>query len=387
MAIDFSKASSADASAKKSKPAKVAAGSKKDWLNVDLATLRSGGGIPANHRKFFTEQLALLLETGNNLHGSLEILAAQTDYEPLKELIEDLHNRVTKGTTFSQALRQHKTTFSQTYITLVDAGEQGGYLPRVLMHLLEMEEKREEMRSMVSSAFFYPVMLISFSVLVVIFVLTSIFPKFIPLFASSGAELPLSTRALMMSSDLFLNYWWLLLAVIVGVGVYLKILLSQPAMRATFDQKILTAPFIGGLAVRIHLTHMMRLLHLSLENGVSLVDALKVSKEASGNKSFQLFVEDLIKNVSEGKGLGVGFRKQKFIPHLIKQMIQTGEESGKLDLVTGRVADYYQKELARKLSLLSKIIEPIMLLGMGVFISFIVSALILPIFKISSAVN
>ena len=150
---------------------------------------------------------------------------------------------------------------------------------------------------------------------------------------------------------------------------------------------MLTTPLIGTLFIRLYLTHMMRLLSLSLANGVNLLDALMICKDATNNRSFQNFVQKLVDNVSEGKGLGAGFRESKFIPQLIKQMIQTGEESGKLPLVTGRIADYYQKELAKKLSMLSKIIEPAMLLAMGVFIALIVSALILPIFKLSSTMH
>lgn len=391
MAIDFSKTNASPAKAKtsaSSKPKKKKKNAEKiDWLNADISTLRSGTAIKASHRKFFTEQLALLLETGNTLHMSLELLQSQTDYAPLRDLIEDLHARVTKGVSFASALRQHPKVFSATYTTLVEAGEAGGYLPRVLTHLVEMEEKREELRSMVTSAFFYPVMLILFSLLVVVFVLTVIFPKFLPLFESSGASLPLSTQVLMTSSNLVMHYWWAILAVIGGIGFYVHRSLSNPVKRAKFDAMILSMPFMGTLSVQINLTHMMRLLHLSLQNGVSLIDALRVSKDASKNIAFREFVEVLIKNVSEGKGLGVGFRQASFIPHLIKQMIQTGEESGKLELVTGRVADFYQRELSRKLSTLSKIVEPVMLLGMGVFIAFIVSALVLPIFRISSAVN
>ncbi len=349
--------------------------------------LFSDGKLTANHRKFFTEQLALLIETGNTLHGSLEILETQSDHAELKAMILDLHERVTKGQTFAQALGNHKKLFSQTYITLIDAGEQGGYLVTVLGHLLEMEEKREELKAMMVSAFTYPIILTGFSILVVVFVLTSIFPKFTVLFSSSGTQLPMITQVLMSASDFMINYWWALLGVVVMLGFYLKMLFSQPNFRRWFDYTLLTAPVAGALFTRLYLTHMMRLLSLSLENGVSLIDALTICKDATHNQSFQNFVEKLVSNVSEGKGLGLGFRETKFVPTLIKQMIQTGEESGKLSLVTGRIADYYQKELAKKLSMLSKIIEPAMLLGMGVFVALIVSALILPIFKLSSTMN
>ena len=217
MAIDFSDRASAQPE-------------KKMGSAVRSFKFSTGGKLTANHRKFFTEQLALLIETGHTLHGSLEILESQTDHAELKTIINDMHDKVTKGQTFSQALGQHKKLFSQTYITLVDAGEQGGYLATVLGHILEMEEKREELRSMVVSAFTYPVILTVFSVAVVIFVLTSIFPKFTVLFSSSGAALPGITLALMTASDFLIAYWWALLLFIGMIGFYIKILLGQPVL-------------------------------------------------------------------------------------------------------------------------------------------------------------
>ena len=360
---------------------------KKTGSSLQSINITFGGKLTAKHRKIFTEQLALLLETGNTLHGSLELLENQTDHEQLKKVITDLHEKVTHGKTFAQALRQHKNLFSPTYITLIDAGEEGGYLATVLNHLLEMEDKREELRSMVVSAFTYPVILIIFSILVVVVVLTTIFPKFTVLFASSGAKLPLTTQLLMSASDFLIGYWWVLLVLLVSTVFLLRNYFSRPVNQAHLDEKLLNFPIFGGLLVRIYLTHMMRLLHLSLGNGVSLIDALTICKDASRNNSFQKLMETLVTNVSEGKGLGVGFKESKFIPQLIKQMIQTGEESGKLPLVTGRIADHYQRELAKNLALISKIIEPVMLLFMGVFVAFIVSALILPIFQLSGTMK
>lgn len=376
MAIDFSDSSSTVSSAEKNS-------------SSSLMSMKIGPGakLNSNHRKLFTEQLALLLETGNTLHGSLDVLRNQTDHELMIAMLDDLHDKVTKGQTFSQALRSHSKLFSQTYITLVAAGEEGGYLPTVLDHLLDMEVKREELRSMVVSAFTYPVILILFSIIIVVFVLTSVFPKFTVMFESSGTSLPLVTQILMSASDLLIAYWWVLVGGITAIALYVRMLIAQPKIRARLDEIFLTMPIVGGLTSRLYLTHMMRLLTLSLGNGVTLLDALTICKEASSNNAFQNFVQKLIDNVSEGKSLGVGFREAKFVPQLIKQMIQTGEESGQLPLVTGRVADYYQRDLGRKLDMLSKIIEPVMLLGMGIFVSFIVSALILPIFKLSSGVH
>lgn len=343
--------------------------------------------VTARERKFFTEQLALLLETGNSLTGSLDIIATQTENVALRKIIEDICNQIGAGKSFSHALAAHSQVFSTTYVTLIRASEEGGYMDNVLKHILAMEEKREDLQNTLTSAFTYPAFLIVFAGGVIIFILSYVFPKFASLFESIHDQLPGITLALMWLSDITRNYWWALAGALLAVVGFFIWWLGRPDGLQKINDLATHIPLLGDLLMQIYLIQTMRMIGLSLENGVTLVDAVDSCRDMVRNTRFIKFIDDVNHNVNEGRGFSLGFSETDFIPPLVRQMIQTGEESGCLALVTSRIADYYQRDLARRLGNLSKMIEPVMLLIMGVVVGLIVSSLILPIFKLSRAVH
>lgn len=343
--------------------------------------------VGANDRKFFTEQLALLLETGNSLVDALVMISGQTSNPGLSRVLDDVRERVEEGMLFSAALSTHPEVFPNTYTTLIKSSEDGGFMDRVLKHILAMDEKREELQATLISAFTYPAFLAVFTVAVVIFILAYVFPKFEVMFESIKGDLPAITLALMWVSDVITEYWW---AVLGGTAAVVALLLR--AMRKMDGQQVINnlltgIPLFRGLIYQIYMIQFMRVLSLSLGNGVTLVDALTACKDLVKFSSYAGFIESLLSNVNEGRGLSVGFTDSQFVPPLACQMMRIAEEAGRLPLVTGRIADYYQRELERRLHTLSKVIEPIMLLVMGVVVGLIVSALILPIFKVSGSVH
>ena len=343
--------------------------------------------VTARDRKFFTEQLALLLETGNSLASSLEIIARQTENISLTKIIDDISGQISSGKSFSQALALHPQVFSTTYVTLINASEEGGYMDNVLKHILDMEEKRENLQNTLTSAFTYPAFLIVFAGAVILFILAYVFPKFAELFESIHDELPAITLVLMWLSDITRNYWWALVGGIVAVIGLVLWWIGQPNGLQKINDLTTHIPLIGNLILQIYLIQTMRMIGLSLENGVSLVDAIAACSDVVKNSRFIKFIDNVNQNVIEGRGFSSGFNETDFIPPLVRQMVQTGEESGQLALVTSRIADYYQRDLSRRLENLSKMIEPVMLLVMGVVVGLIVSSLILPIFKLSRAVH
>ncbi|MFQ5561771.1 MAG: type II secretion system F family protein, partial [Nitrospinota bacterium] len=285
------------------------------------------------------------------------------------------------------AMRKHPEMFSSTFVNLVAASEQGGFLHAVLKRLTEMEANREKLRSILISAFSYPFFLTLFSLSVTIFILVFVFPKFEVLFSSIQDQLPFTTVVLMGTSYLLKHNWYFLLALLV-IFLYasLKWTCSAPGKETLASLK-LKLPFIKNLFIRLYLIQLLRTMGLSLENGVSIIDALKSSREIIDNALFREFVGTLESDVLEGKGVATGFEVSELIPSMVKQMISTGEESGNLPLVMNRVADFYEGELEKKLELLSKVAEPVMLLVMGLVVGVLVSSLILPIFKLSRVVH
>jgi type II secretory pathway component PulF len=343
--------------------------------------------VTVRERDFFTEQLALLLETGTALHAALAILQHQVDNPALRSVLGQVQADIAAGQSFSQALTQHPAVFSVTYVKLVAAAEGGGFLPEVLTELVAMGENREQLQRKVLSAFSYPAFLAVFSLVVVVFVLVVVFPKFAEMFGAIRDRLPVTTVALMAASDLVRQHWVLLLALCAGAGGGLRYWLGTPEGRIAMDRMKLATPWLGGIFVRLYLSQTLRVLSLSLSHGVPMVDALIACRDVVRNTVFQRFLADVERGVREGRGLSVGFQEAGFIPSLARQMVATGEETGNLPKTMERVATFYESELKRRLETFARLAEPVMLLVMGVVVGVVVSSLILPIFKLSRAVS
>lgn len=338
-------------------------------------------------RIFFTEQLALMLEAGMALHEALKAFCTLDIKPELKTIIESLMHDVEEGKSFSAALSRHVAFFSGAYVNLVAAAEVGGFLDRVLVELKDMDEKREKLKSTVVSAMVYPAFLILFSLGVVVFVLVFVFPKFADLFARISDQLPGSTKVLMAASDALINYWWVFIAVVLSLVIAGRYWLSTTRGTETMDRLKLSVYMIRDIFVQLYLVQSMRLMAMSMANGVSVMDTLEACREVVRNNVFNRFIAQLQVHVEEGAGFSTGFEEAGFIPATVKQMIKTGDDTGNLPQVMARVADYYERELEKKLALFARLVEPIMLLVMGGVVGLIVSSLILPIFKLSRAVG
>ena len=338
-------------------------------------------------RMFFTEQLSLLLETGTPLHAALQAIRKQVGNPGMARIIDDLLEDVTSGKSFSHALSKHPALFSGTYVNLVSAAEEGGFLDKVLLELMKMDEKREELRSTVVSALSYPGFLVVFSIFVVIFVLVVVFPKFADMFSSIADQLPATTIILMNTSQFLISYWIPFTAGSIAAVIALIWWLRTVAGKAVLDRLKLKVFGLRDIFLQIYLIQSLRVLGMSMANGVSVRDALASCHEVVLNKVFQNFLTGVEDKVNEGEGFAVAFQTTDFIPPMVSQMITTGEETGNLPIVLTRVADYYERELAKKLKSFSRMVEPIMLIVMGGVVGLIVSSLILPIFKLSQAVG
>jgi len=360
-------------------------------IKADAITNALGGLLQkkpdVQDRIFFTEQLALMLEAGMALHEALKAFCTLDTKPEVKTIIESLMNDVEEGRTFSAALSRHAEFFSSAYINLVAAAENGGFLDRVLIELKEMDEKREKLKATVVSAMVYPAFLVLFSFGVVVFVLVFVFPKFAELFARISDQLPGSTKVLMAASHALINYWWLFIAVMLLLAIAGHYWLRTPHGIETMDRLKLSIVVIRDIFVQLYLVQSMRLMAMSMDNGVSVMDTLDACREVVRNNVFNRFIAQLQVHVEEGAGFSTGFEQASFIPATVKQMIRTGDDTGNLPQVMAKVADYYERELEKKLALFARLVEPIMLLVMGAVVGLIVSSLILPIFKLSRAVS
>ena len=348
-----------------------------------------GGGkrASASDRMFFTEQLALMLETGESLFGAVTTIAKQTENAEMRTIVEKVALDISEGRSFGAALSEHEHIFSSTYVNLIAASEAGGFMHEVLEQLLHMEEKREQLRNTLVSAATYPMFLITFSIAVVVFVLVVVFPKFGDMFQSIHDQLPMSTKALMAASDVMRDYWYLLLGATVAFFVAVRQWLGTESGTARIDYIKLHAPGIRDIFTQIYLVQSLQVLSLSLNNGVSVMESLEACRDVVKNSLFRGLISKIEASVQAGAGVAAGLADSTFLPDLAKHMIATGEQTGNLGKVAGRISAYYEVQLAKKLDKLSKLAEPMMLLIMGVVVGVLVSSLILPIFKLSRAVS
>nr|MDJ0807905.1 type II secretion system F family protein [Gammaproteobacteria bacterium] len=343
--------------------------------------------ISDKDRHFFTEQMALLLETGTNLHVSLQALKGQLSNPAMRELLEQLIEDVGEGKQFSHALAKHPQVFSQTYVNLIAASEDGGFMHEVLEQLLEMEEKRAQLRQTLFSALSYPVFLLLFALGVVLFVLVVVFPKFADMFSMISDQLPATTTFLMAASEFFRKQWVYLLIAMASTVLLFRYWASSQTGRYRLDWCKLNLPVVRNVFIQLYLLQSLRVLSLSLSNGVGILDTLHACRDVVPNQLFQAFIGKVERRVEAGEGIARGFEDADFIPPIVEQMISTGEETGNLPKVMARLSDYYERELSNLLKTLSKLAEPVMLLVMGVVVGLLVSSLILPIFKLSRAVG
>ena len=360
-------------------------GEKPRGLNFQLPGGNKRAGAP--DRMFFTEQLALLLETGESLFGALTTIVQQTENAEMRQVVEKIAQDISEGRSFAVALADHESIFPSTYVNLIAASESGGFMYEVLEQLLKMDEKREQMRATLVSAATYPLFLIAFSLAVVVFVLVIVFPKFGTMFQSIYDQLPASTKILMGASDVIRDYWIVLLAGISVLFIAARKWLASDSGSARVDHMKLHTPGIRDVFTQIYLVQSLQVLSLSLNNGVSVMESLDACRDVVQNSLFRRLIAKVEESVQAGAGVAAGLQDSTFLPDLAKHMIATGEQTGNLGKVAGRICDYYEVQLAKKLDALSKLAEPIMLLVMGVVVGVLVSSLILPIFKLSRAVS
>jgi type II secretory pathway component PulF len=343
--------------------------------------------IGVEQRMAFTEQLALLLDTGVSIHEALNALKHQTVDTQFAAILQSLFDQVTEGKPLSLALSRHPEMFSQSYVSLVAAAEEGGFLQQVLKQLLEIDEKNSRLRSTITSALAYPVFLILFSIAVVVFVLVVVFPKFADLFQSIRGELPYTTLALMALSDFLTRHWLLSLLALAGAAAGVLAWLNSRVGEALIDALKLRIPLVGDIFMQVYLNQTLNVIGLALVSGVPATTALKAAQDVIRNRNFARFVETVRNEVNEGRGMASGFAKAAFIPPMVREMVATGERSGQLGKVMMRVADFYGRELNRRIALLARIAEPFMLLVMGVVVGLLVASLVLPIFKLSKGLH
>jgi len=354
---------------------------------VKKRRMRGGSSIKQRDIAIFTRQLATMMKAGVPLLQAFDIVGRGASNPRLTKLLNDIRTDVETGTSLSVAFRKHPMQFNALYCNLVEAGEAGGILEQLLERLAIYEEKTLQLKQKVKSALIYPaaVMVVAFVVLTVIMLF--VIPAFKEVFTSFGADLPAPTLAVMWLSDQFVRYWWLLL--IVGVGgsyMFIQTWRRSEAMQIAMDRIFLRLPVFGDLVRKSVLARWTRTLSTLFGAGVPLVEALDSVGGASGNAVYRLATEQIQKEVSTGTALTMSMQNTGVFPVMVLQMASIGEESGSLDHMLAKAAEFYEEEVDEMVKGLSSLMEPFIIVILGVLIGGIVISMYLPIFKLGAVV-
>jgi general secretion pathway protein F len=329
----------------------------------------------------FTAQLSALLNAGLPLDRCLEILVRVTEQRSMKGIIETLLKEIREGSTFSDALARHPQVFNGLYVSMARAGEAGGVLEVVLEKLNEFQESTKQLKGHLFSAMIYPAILLLTGCLSIAILLTFVLPRFSAIFSEMGRALPQPTVILIAVSDFLREYWWILLAFLIFAGLFFKQYARSVKGRRRIDYVKLK--LLGDIIRKLETARFCRTLGTLLRSGVSLLHALSNAKDVMGNSVMGSAIDGVIQNAREGRGIGGPISAAQIFPLLAVSMIQVGEETGQLDVMLLKVASTYEESLRNSVKRFISLIEPLLILAMGLVIGFIVIAMLMAIFSIT----
>jgi general secretion pathway protein F len=352
-------------------------------LNISEQFLGLFQGVSSKDVMVFTQDLATLLEAGLPVDRALSLLIESAEKERFKMVVNDILKTVQGGGYLSDALAKHPKAFTSFYVSMVRAGEAGGVLEGVLSRLGEFLESAQELKDYIKSAMVYPIFLVGVGGASIIILLTFVIPKFSIIFSDMGQAIPLSTQILLGISELLQSYWWAILAVL-GTGYFfLRKYLKTPAGRLKFDRKKMKFPVVGELIKKIEVARFARTLGTLTKSGVPILQALTLVKDIMGNKVISAAMENVYTRVKEGDRLSKPLRDTGIFPPLAIQMITVGEETGRLDRMLLRVAESYEKMVRNTVKRLISLLEPTMILFMGLVVGFVVVSMLMAVFSMN----
>ena len=335
----------------------------------------------------FNQELATLLKAGMPLVQSLEILRARMSNPVFKSVLDDVHEKIRSGTALSDAFAAHGELFPSVYTASLMAGERAGNLEQVLRRFVAYSKTIDTVRSKTISAMIYPVILIALAVVLVGIIVIKVVPTFAEFYSSFDAQLPLSTRIIVGLSDIVRAQFPVLIAGLVGGGIAFVWWFRQPGRAVQFDRWLLTVPFIGNSVHKFSTSQLARTLATLLGGGIPLVNALEIAARSTGNRYMGQELETVAGRVREGQSFAGTLLDRQTVPDVAVKMIEVGEQTGALTEMLNSLADFYDEEIETEVARFVTLIEPAMLVFMGVVIAGIVLSLYLPLFQLTSVIG
>lgn len=332
---------------------------------------------------YFTNQLAVMVDTGISLADALGHIAAQEQNPTLRRIVADLKATVEEGQPFSAALARHPKLFNPTYCALVRAAEATGGMGSMLDRIARYLRQEVETRAKVRAALAYPAVMAVLAVAVTVFLLTYVLPKFVPLFSRKGVQLPLPTRVMMAISAALTDYWYVWTGAVAALAGTLLYLRHTPQGRAALDRLRLALPILGPLFLKVAVSRSIRTLGTVLQSGVPMLEALELAGAVAANVYFQRLWRSVAEHVTQGGQVYEALSHDPLFPRTLCQMVAAGEQTGKLGQVLERASSYYEQEVETAVKSVTSLIEPLMIVFMGLVVGGIAMALLLPVFTLS----
>ena len=335
----------------------------------------------------FSRQLATMMKSGVPIVTSLEIIAGGQKNPKAKELFTALRTDIEGGASVFEALGKHPVHFDELYRNLVKAGESAGVLETVLDTIATYKENIESLKGKIKKALFYPATVIAVAILVSAILLIFVVPQFQQVFESFGADLPAFTKMIIGASDFMIGYWWLVLAIVLGAGFAFVFFKKRSLAFAHFlDRAMLKLPVVGQILHNAAIARFARSLAVTFKPGVPLVEALDIVSGATGNTVYETAVKRIRDDVSVGYQMNMAMKQVNLFPHMVVQMTAIGEEAGALDAMLFKVAEFYEEEVNNAVDALSSLLEPLIMIILGVVVGSMVVGMYLPIFKLAAAI-
>jgi type IV pilus assembly protein PilC len=353
----------------------------------EFALPKMGGGISQKEIAVFTRQFSVMIDAGLPLVQCLEILGSQQDNRVFQKVLFEVRQDIESGATLADSLRKHPKAFDDLYCNMVAAGETGGILDTILQRLSQYIEKIVKLRSAVRSAMVYPVAVITIAIGVVWIILWKVIPTFATLFAGLGAQLPLPTRITIALSK-FIGAWWWLVFAMIGLGTFAVMRYHKTySGRRAIDGLLLRLPVLGNVLKKIAVARFCRTLGTLVSSGVPILEALEITARTAGNAVVEDAIMETRKSIEQGKTIAEPLKSTKVFPSMVVQMVAVGEQTGALETMLNKIADFYEDEVDEATANLLAMLEPIMICFLGIVIGGIVISMYMPMFDLINKIN
>ncbi len=342
--------------------------------------------VSSKELQIFTRQFATLVNSGIPIVQGLEILEDGSKNIALKSALKKIKEDISTGKRLAEAMAIHSSIFNKLYINLVKAGEEGGILDTILNRLAIYIEKAEKIKNKIKGAMWYPIGVLIISILVISIIITFVIPKFEELFKSTGKSLPQLTQMVIDLSHFATGNWYFIVGGAVAIFWSAKAFYQSPEGRLTADEFFIRLPIVGGVIQKSEIARFSRTLSTLLSSGVALLDALDIAAGSVGNAVMEKTIREAKGVISEGKSMSLPFSKNPYVPDMVVQMIGVGEQTGALDAMLAKVADFYEDEVDYAVTSATTLIEPLMMVFLGGIVAVLVIAMYLPIFGLADSV-